>query len=93
MSHATPLLDSPSMSIYDYRCGAGPHDRPFTECHGRHSISYVRRGSFGYRCGGRHAELVAGALLVACRRPGAAVARGDVRNAWCGAFDKLSPNG
>jgi AraC family transcriptional regulator len=65
MSQATLLLDSPSMAIRDYRCGAGPHDRPFTECHGRHSISYVRRGSFGYRCGGRHAELVAGALLVA----------------------------
>lgn len=65
MSQATLLLDSPSMSIHDYRCAAGPHDRPFTECHGRHSISFVRRGSFGYRCGGRHAELVAGSLLVA----------------------------
>jgi AraC family transcriptional regulator len=64
MSQATPLLDSPSMAVYDYRCGAGPHDRPFAECHGRHSISYVRRGSFGYRCGAGHAELVAGALLV-----------------------------
>lgn len=65
MSQATALLDTPSMAVYDYRCGAGPHDRPFTECHGRHSISYVRCGSFGYRSGGRHAELVAGALLVA----------------------------
>lgn len=65
MSHATTLLQSPSLSVFDYRCGAGPHDRPFAECHGRHSISFVRRGSFGYRCAGRHAELVAGALLVA----------------------------
>lgn len=65
MSHATTLLQGPSLAVFDYRCGAGPHDRPFAECHGRHSISYVRRGSFGYRCAGPQVELVAGSLLVA----------------------------
>ena len=62
--HATTLFESDSLSVYYYRCSAGPHDRPFTEVHARHSISYVRHGSFGYHTQGRLHELVAGAVLV-----------------------------
>lgn len=61
---ATHTLHSGPVSIIDYRCACGPADRPFTEAHSRHSISYVRKGSFGYRCRGRSFELVAGAVLV-----------------------------
>ncbi|HMR34070.1 MAG TPA: AraC family transcriptional regulator [Geminicoccaceae bacterium] len=53
-----------SIAAYDYRCGAGPHDRPFVELHDGYSIAYVRKGSFGYGSGGRSYELVAGSLLI-----------------------------
>lgn len=62
--HAITLFEGDSLSVYDYRCNAGPADRPFTEVHARHSISYVRSGSFGYHTHGRLHELVAGAVLV-----------------------------
>lgn len=62
------LVEGGSLSVYDFRCSAGPADRPFTELHVRHSLSYVRRGSFGCRVEGRDYELVAGALFVG--RPG-----------------------
>ena len=61
---ATTLFEGDSLSVYYYRCSAGPHDRPFAEAHARHSISYVRHGSFGYHTRGRLHELVAGAVLV-----------------------------
>ena len=48
----------------DYRCTAGPDDVPFAEQHRCHSISYVRKGSFGCQTRGRHHELIAGAILV-----------------------------
>lgn len=63
---ATSLLTSDSLSVLDYRCEAGPHDRPFVEVYSCHSISYVRRGSFGCHYRGRSFELVAGAVLVGC---------------------------
>ena len=47
-----------------WRCSAGPRDRPRDEQRTRHSLAYVKRGSFGCRCRGRHVELVRGALLV-----------------------------
>src|SRR5262245_40794369 len=65
---ATTLFESASLSVYDYRCSRGPGDRPFAEMHARHSVSYVRRGSFGCRTHGRAFDLVAGALMVG--RPG-----------------------
>jgi len=37
---------------------------PFVEQHGAYSISYVRKGSFGYRIRGASFELVAGSVLV-----------------------------
>jgi AraC-like DNA-binding protein len=53
-----------SISIFDVRCSGGPADRPFVEQHGGYSVSYVQRGSFGYRAGGQSFELVAGSVLV-----------------------------
>ncbi|MBS0565948.1 MAG: helix-turn-helix transcriptional regulator [Proteobacteria bacterium] len=62
---ATPtLLHRGALIVTDYRCDAGPHTRPFAERHGGHSFSYVRRGSFGYRCRGAEHELVAGSFLL-----------------------------
>jgi AraC family transcriptional regulator len=63
MPHATRLSDGP-ISVHDYRCAATAGDAPFTEQHGAYSISYVRRGSFGYSSRGRNFELVAGAFLI-----------------------------
>jgi AraC family transcriptional regulator len=60
---ANSLL-SGTLSVVDYRCDAGPADRPFVERHRAHSLSYVRRGSFGYRTRGKDFELVAGSILV-----------------------------
>jgi AraC-like DNA-binding protein len=61
---ATTLLQRDSICVSDFRCSAGPDDTPFVERHRRHSISYVRKGSFGCRSLGRSFELVAGSLLV-----------------------------
>jgi AraC-like DNA-binding protein len=61
---ATTLLQHDTIRVSEYRCSAGPDDAPFTELHHRHSISYVRRGSFGCRTRGRSFELVAGSILV-----------------------------
>jgi AraC family transcriptional regulator len=61
-------LCSGSVSVIDYRCNAGPADPPRPELHHGHSVSYVRRGSFGVRTRGRSFELVAGSILVG--RPG-----------------------
>jgi AraC-like DNA-binding protein len=61
---ATTLLRRPSITISDFRCSAGPGDEPFVEQHPCHSISYVRKGSFGCNSRGRSFELVAGSVLV-----------------------------
>jgi AraC-like DNA-binding protein len=61
---ATTLIQRNSISVSDYRCSAGPGDKPFAEQHRCHSISYVRKGSFGLHCRGRFSELVAGSVLV-----------------------------
>jgi AraC-like DNA-binding protein len=61
---STTLLQRPSITVSDFRCSAVPGDKPFTEQHRCHSISYVRKGSFGYRCRGMEHELVAGSVLV-----------------------------
>lgn len=52
------------VTVVDYRCQSGPADRPFREVHRAYSISYVRRGSFGYQTRGRSADLVAGSCLI-----------------------------
>ncbi|MEC9362630.1 MAG: AraC family transcriptional regulator [Pseudomonadota bacterium] len=61
---AHTLLQTRTLSVIDYRCMAGPGDRPFTEVFPRHSVSFVRAGSFGCRARNRSYELVTGALLV-----------------------------
>jgi AraC-like DNA-binding protein len=61
---ATTLLQRKSISASDFRCTAGPGDKPFAEQHRCHSISYVRKGSFGLRCRGKFSELVAGSVLI-----------------------------
>src|SRR5690242_12362533 len=61
---ATTLLRSRSVSVSDYRCEMGPGDTPFVERHHSFSVSYVRKGSFGYRSRGASFELVAGSILV-----------------------------
>jgi len=53
-----------ALSVLDFRCGAGPHTPTQTERHDCTSVSYVRRGSFGYRARGEEFELVAGSVLV-----------------------------
>ena len=61
---ATTLLQRPSIAVSDFRCSAAPGDRPFAEWHPCHSVSYVRKGSFGCHSRGHFFELVAGSVLV-----------------------------
>ena len=61
---STRLLERKSISVSDFRCTAGPGDKPFAEQHSRYSISYVRKGSFGLHCRGKFSELVAGSVLI-----------------------------
>jgi len=63
MPETTPLRRG-SLSVTDYRCHAGPADAPYLERHSAHTISYVRRGSFGVETRGKTFELVAGSVLV-----------------------------
>lgn len=65
---AITVLQRGSISVIDYRCTIGPADEPFVEVHRDFSVSYVRKGSFGYRSRGESFELVAGSVLVG--RPG-----------------------
>src|SRR6202140_3021434 len=60
----TTLLQRPSISVSEFPCPAEPGDTPFVERYASHSISYVRKGSFGCNCRGRFFELVAGSILV-----------------------------
>jgi AraC-like DNA-binding protein len=60
----TPLLQRKSISVSDFRCTAVPGDKPFAEQYACHSVSYVRKGSFGCRTRGQSFDLVAGSILV-----------------------------
>ena len=60
----TTLLQRNSISVSEFRCSARAGDQPFAEQYASHSISYVRKGSFGCRCRGGSFELVAGSILV-----------------------------
>jgi AraC-like DNA-binding protein len=61
---STTLLQRRAITVSDFRCSAVPGEKPFTELHQCHSVSYVRKGSFGYHSRGRSHELVAGSVLV-----------------------------
>jgi AraC-like DNA-binding protein len=61
---ATRLLQSKFIAVSDFRCDAGPDDTPFAEQHRCHSISFVRKGSFGCSSRGQSFDLVAGSVLV-----------------------------
>jgi AraC-like DNA-binding protein len=60
----TTLLADDRISVTEFRCTAQTGDKPFAEQYACHSISYVRKGSFGCHCRGRFHELVAGSILV-----------------------------
>jgi AraC-like DNA-binding protein len=60
----TTLLERRRIIVSDFRCTAGPGAKPFSEQYDSHSISYVRKGSFGCHCRGHFHELVAGSILV-----------------------------
>jgi AraC-like DNA-binding protein len=60
----TTELQTDPIRVASYRCDAGPDAQPFTELHEGYSVSYVRKGSFGYRTRGQAYELVAGSVLV-----------------------------
>src|SRR6476620_10829169 len=60
----TKLLERDRISVTEFRCTAVPGDKPFAEQYAAHSISYVRKGSFGCHCRGGFHELVAGSILV-----------------------------
>jgi AraC-like DNA-binding protein len=60
----TTLLKHRAISVSDFRCTAGPGDLPFTEQFRCHSVSYVRKGSFGCHTRGRTFDLVTGSVLV-----------------------------
>lgn len=61
---ASTIFRSASLSVIDNRCEMGPADAPFLERHDGFSVSFVRKGSFGYRAHGESFELVAGSILV-----------------------------
>ena len=61
---ATALFRSSTLTVYDYRCSAGPADRPYAESHSNYSVAYVRKGSFGLKARGATHDLVAGSLMV-----------------------------
>src|ERR1700727_82552 len=60
----TPLLKHRSISVSDFRCTAEPGEKPFTEQFGCHSVSYVRKDSFGCQSRGRTFELATESVLV-----------------------------
>src|SRR5512134_141657 len=58
------VFEGESLRILDLRCTAGPGDRPYVEAHARHSVSFVRKGSFGARALGKAHEFVSGSVMI-----------------------------
>jgi AraC-like DNA-binding protein len=61
---STTLFQGKFITVSEFRCTALPGEKPYAEQHRCHSISYVRKGSFGYASCGRTHELVTGSMLV-----------------------------
>jgi AraC family transcriptional regulator len=64
----TTVHYSAAVAVRTVCCDARPGDAPYTEIHPCHSLSFVRRGSFGCRACGATQELVVGSVTVG--RPG-----------------------
>ncbi|MGJ4940029.1 helix-turn-helix transcriptional regulator [Bradyrhizobium sp. HKCCYLS1011] len=60
----TILLTSRSVTVSEFRCTAVSGELPYAEQFGSHSVSYVRKGSFGCHHRGRFFELVTGSILI-----------------------------
>ncbi|CCE10099.1 putative transcriptional regulatory protein, AraC family [Bradyrhizobium sp. STM 3843] len=60
----TILLTSRSVTVSEFRCTAVSGEPPYAEQFGSHSVSYVRKGSFGCHHRGRFFELVTGSILI-----------------------------
>lgn len=58
------MLKPGPLTVVDYRCRSARREAPFVERHDVASVSFVCRGTFGYRCRGQSHELVAGSVLV-----------------------------
>lgn len=58
------VLQQGAVGVVDYRCASLPGDPAFEEVHGCHSISFVRRGSFGCDWRGTSLELIPGSLFI-----------------------------
>ena len=58
------VLRRGELSVFDFRCSAGPEDAPFVEAHGSYAVSFVRSGTFGYQTRGLRFELVPGSVLI-----------------------------
>lgn len=61
---ARQISATASVRVVEYCCEARVGDAPFPEVHREHSLSYVRRGAFGYAVRGERFDLVAGSVLV-----------------------------
>jgi AraC family transcriptional regulator len=59
----TTNLSAGPIRLVEYVCSAGPDSVPFTELHAGYSVSFVRKGSFGYQYRGQAFQLVAGSVL------------------------------
>ena len=59
-----PAGTNASLAVREYRCTAHLHETPYVECHDCYSVSFVRKGSFGYRTRGESFDLVAGSTVV-----------------------------
>ena len=61
---STILFKSGAIQVSDFCCTAEAGEPPYAEQFDGHSLSYVRRGSFGCHHRGRFFELVTGSVLV-----------------------------
>jgi AraC family transcriptional regulator len=58
------VASGPGWCVRDVLCTAGPHDRPFEECHASVCIAAVAQGTFQYRSTQGAALLAPGAVLL-----------------------------
>src|SRR3954467_12709202 len=61
---STILFKNRAIQVSDFCCTAEAGEPPYAEQFNGHSLSYVRKGSFGCHHRGRFFELVTGSLLV-----------------------------